>query len=303
MIRWRNRHGFRILMYHRFPAESRSTFGRQLDHARRNYIVKPLEEIVSALAQSRSLEPNLLAITVDDGHRDFHDVAYPELKARGMSATVFLTTGFLDGAWLWFDRVNWLFHNAGVKSTEVQIAGHSAHFDLGTARERAIAGGQVAESLVFMENLERDARIRELERILGVATPEIIAPEYAPLGWDEVRQMAANGISFGAHTVTHPTLSALTERVRIDEELRLSKQRVEQETNREAPVFCYPNGRDADITDAVVESARQCGFSAAVQTEPGLNTPNTDLMRLRRMGAEPDYAENYFERVCAVMRA
>src|SRR6185312_1005707 len=90
LIRWRNRHGFRILMYHRFPAESRSGFGRQLDHARRHYKVKPLEEIVAALRQGHTPEPNCLAITVDDGHRDFHDVAYPELKARGLSATVFL---------------------------------------------------------------------------------------------------------------------------------------------------------------------------------------------------------------------
>ncbi|HEX4642174.1 MAG TPA: polysaccharide deacetylase family protein [Candidatus Acidoferrales bacterium] len=290
-------------MYHRFPAESRFMFGWQLDHARRHYIVKPLEEIVSALREGHAVAPNCLAITADDGHRDFYDVAYPELKSRGLSATVFLTTGFLDGAWLWFDRVNWLFRNARVKSAEVPMRDGSARFDLDTAAKRAAAGGQVAESLVFMENADRDGRIRELERILGATTPETIAWEYAPLRWNEVREMAANGISFGAHTVNHPTLSALTERVRIDEELRVSKERVEQETNREAPVFCYPNGRDADITDAVVETARQCGFQAAVQTEPGLNTRNTDLMRLRRMAVDPGYDERYFERVCAVMRA
>jgi hypothetical protein len=291
-------------MYHRFPAESRSMLGRQLDHARRHYIVKPLEEIVRALRDGHAVEPNWLAITVDDGHRDFYDVAYPELKSRGLSATVFLTTGFLDGAWLWFDRVNWLFHNGRVNSAEVPMRDGSARFNLDTAEKRATAGGQVAESMVFMENADRDRQIRELERILGITTPETIVREYAPLRWNEVREMAAHGISFGAHTVTHPTLSALTERVRIDEELRFSKERVEEETNREAPVFCYPNGRDADITDAVVESARQCGFQAAVQTEPGLNTRNTDLMRLRRMAADPaGYDERYFERVCAVMRA
>jgi peptidoglycan/xylan/chitin deacetylase (PgdA/CDA1 family) len=278
-------------------------FGRQLDYARRHYIVKPLEEIVSVLREGSAVEPDWLAITVDDGHRDFYDVAWPELKSRGLSATVFLTTGFLDGAWLWFDRVNWMFRNARVNSAEVQMRDELARFDLDTAGKRVAAGGRVAESLVDMENVARERRIRELERILGVTTPQTIAHEYAPLRWGEVREMAANGISFGAHTVTHPTLSAVTERVRIDEELRLSKQRVEQETNREAPVFCYPNGRDADITDAVVDSARQCGFWAAVQTEPGLNTRNTDLMRLRRMGAEPDFDQRYFERVCAVMRA
>ena len=290
-------------MYHRFPAEARSLFGWQLDHARRYYAVKPLEEIVRALREGHAIQPNWLAITVDDGHRDFYDVAWPELKSRGLSATVFLTTGFLDGGWLWFDRVNWLFRNARVNAAEVPMRDSSARFELDTAAKRAAAGAEVAESLVLMDNAERDVLIRETEHILGVLTPETIAPEYAPLHWREVREMAADGIAFGAHTVTHPTLSTLNDRTLIDEELRLSKARVEQEINREAPVFCYPNGRDADITDAVVESARQCGFQAAVQTEPGLNTGTTDLMRLRRMGAEPGYHAHYFERVCAVMRA
>ena len=197
-------------MYHRFPAESRSAFGRQLDYVRRRYTVKPLEEIVAELREGHNPGPDSLAITVDDGHRDFHDVAYPELKARGLSATVFLTTGFLDGAWLWFDRVNWLFRNARVQSAEVRMRNGSAHFDLDSAAKRAAAGGEVAESLVFMENSDRDQRIRELERILGIVTPKTIAQEYAPLRWDEVREMAANGISFGAHTVNAPTLSAVT---------------------------------------------------------------------------------------------
>jgi peptidoglycan/xylan/chitin deacetylase (PgdA/CDA1 family) len=290
-------------MYHRFPAEARSMFGQQLDHVRRHYAVKPLEEIVRALREGHAVQPNWLAITVDDGHRDFYDVAWPELKSRGLNATVFLTTGFLDGRWLWFDRVNWLFRNARVNAAEVPMRDGSARFELDTAEKRAVAGTQAAESLVLMDNADREVLIRQLEYILGVPTPEMIAPEYAPLRWREVREMAANGISFGAHTVTHPTLSTLTERTLIDEELRLSKARVEQEINREAPVFCYPNGRDADITGAVVESARQCGFEAAVQTEPGLNTGTTDLMRLRRMGADPSYDTHYFERVCAVMRA
>jgi|SRR5579885_3221729 hypothetical protein len=182
------------------------------------------------------------------------------------------------------------------------MPGGSLRFDLDTPARRASAGSQVARSLVFMENSDRDIRIRDFELILGVTTPEMVAQEYAPLRWHDVREMAANGISFGSHTVTHPTLSAVAERVRIDQELRFSERRVEDETNREAPVFCYPSGRDVDITDVVVEMVHQYGYQAAVQTEPGLNRRDTDLMRLRRMGTDPDYDGLYFERICAVMR-
>jgi peptidoglycan/xylan/chitin deacetylase (PgdA/CDA1 family) len=301
-VRWRNRDGFRILMYHRFPAERRQEFARQLEHVRRHYRVLPLEQIVRAVKEGRAIEPNMLAITVDDGHRDFYEIAYPELKARALSATVFLTTGFLDGAWLWFDRVNWLFRNARVPAVDIAMPAETRHFALDTDARRMAAGGEVAESLVLLENADREKRIGEIERSLNVATPAVIAPEFAPLLWNQVREMAASGISFGAHTVTHPTLSAVSERAQIDAELRESKRRVEQEAQREAPIFCYPNGRDADISEAVVASARESGFVAAVQTEPGLNTQATNLLRLRRMAADPDQNEHYFARVCAVMR-
>jgi peptidoglycan/xylan/chitin deacetylase (PgdA/CDA1 family) len=289
-------------MYHRFLAERRQEFARQLEHVRRHYRVLPLDRIVRSLQTGERIEPNTLAITVDDGHRDFYETAYPELKARAIPATVFLTTGFLDGAWLWFDRVNWLFRNARVEAAEMPMPGGARRFELDTDAHRFAAGGEVAESLVALENADREKRIGEIERALNVPTPAVIANEFAPLLWDQVREMAESGISFGAHTVTHPTLSAISERAQIDVELRESKRRVEQETQREAPIFCYPNGRDADISEVVVASARECGFVAAVQTEPGLNTRTTDLLRLRRMGADPDQNERYFARVCAVMR-
>lgn len=288
-------------MYHRFPAERRAQFGKQLDHVRRHYRVFPLEEL-ARIARDGGMPANALAITVDDGHRDFYEVAYPELKARGMPATVFLATGFLDGAWLWFDRVNWLFRNARADSIVWQIGGQARTYSLKTELERAESGAVIAESMVLLENAERDGRIAEIERELAVTTPAEIDGGFAPLRWEQVREMAGNGIQFGAHTVTHPTLSTLTERARIDWELGESKRRVEQETQREAAVFCYPNGRDVDISDAVLASTRACGFRAAVQTEPGLNTAATDPLRLRRMAVDPRYDERYFARLCAVMR-
>src|SRR5579884_3826325 len=125
VVHWRNRHGFRILMYHRFPTAHRVGFGRQLDYLQRHYAVKPLGEIVSVLRTGSYLEPHCLAITVDDGHRDFYDVAYPELNARSMSATVFLTTGFLDGNWLWFDRV--IGYSATLRSKQLRLKCQAAH--------------------------------------------------------------------------------------------------------------------------------------------------------------------------------
>jgi hypothetical protein len=63
--------------------------------------------------------------------------------------------------------------------------------------------------------------------------------------------------------------------------------------------FCYPNGRPEDISEEAVACVRQAGFETAVTTETGLNYPGADLHRLKRIPADPEYPDFYFEEVVA----
>jgi peptidoglycan/xylan/chitin deacetylase (PgdA/CDA1 family) len=307
LTRWRNRGGFRVLAYHRFwpPVEPlRSEWEAQLRHLAKHYNVMPLDAIVARLVEGRPLAPHSLAITVDDGHRDFYTVAYPALKAHSLPATVFLTTDFLDrGSWLWFDRVVYAFRNARAGSFEADVPGTpQMHLPLATSEDRTEAGAKVAAALQPLAATQRDAWAATLDQRLEADVPAFPDDEYAPLDWNQVRQMSANGISFGAHTVTHPTLSSLTDEGSVAWELTQSKRRVENETQREAAIFCYPNGRDRDIGSREVEAAKDAGYRAAVTMEPGLNVSATNLFRLHRMGAEPLLDPLYFAQQCAVLR-
>ncbi|SFF51307.1 polysaccharide deacetylase family protein [Blastococcus tunisiensis] len=98
-----------VLMYHSVspqpPAATRrlsvhpDAFAGQLAVLRRQGCTTPtFAELGDALRSGRPLPERSVVLTFDDGYADFHEYALPLLEAHGFTATVFVTTGWLDDA-------------------------------------------------------------------------------------------------------------------------------------------------------------------------------------------------------------
>lgn len=283
--RWLKRRRLRILMYHRFG--DRESIARQCAHIRAHYTPVSLTQVAGWLA-SGGWPDNALVVTVDDGYRDFYQVAYPVFREYGIPATVYLVSDFLDGRqWLWVDRVRWSYLNSAKA--------------LGSREERLKTARTAIEAAKLKPNAERLAWIDALPGELGVRPPEQAPPEYAAMRWDEVRDAAGNGMEFGAHTVSHPIL-AHVDRAQLRAEIEGSKRRLEEELGRTVEHFCYPNGSASDFTTEAVDVVRACGFQTATTTTIGLVSPGDDAWRLRRIGVEPGLEEQYFAECAAGVR-
>lgn len=100
---------------------------------------------------------------------------------------------------------------------------------------------------------------------------------------EQVKEMAAYGVEFGAHTKTHPYLSSLPiEEAR--EQIVQCKQKLEQTYGQQFITFAYPYG---DLNDEVKSEVRKAGFTFAVSTDSGEINVDSDLFQIRRIGIFP----------------
>ena len=102
-----------ILIFHRVLAEpdrlfpeipTAESFETCMRWVRGWFNVLPLTEAVDRL-YAGTIPSRALAITFDDGYADNEVLAAPILNRLGMSATFFVSTGFLERGCMWNDRV------------------------------------------------------------------------------------------------------------------------------------------------------------------------------------------------------
>jgi peptidoglycan/xylan/chitin deacetylase (PgdA/CDA1 family) len=97
----------RILLYHSVgevdPGDElgirveRGEFRRQMSAVKEGFEVVSLREAVDRIEGRKPARQDSVVITFDDGYRDNHDAAAPILEELGLSATFFMTTGYIGG--------------------------------------------------------------------------------------------------------------------------------------------------------------------------------------------------------------
>ena len=117
-------------------------------------------------------------------------------------------------------------------------------------------------------------RKRGMHATFFIITGLVGQPGY--LSWDGVRELAAAGMEIGSHTASHPRLADLPD-ARVDDELRVSRLRLEEELHRPVEALAYPYN---SVRPRIAEAARTTGYRVAVA---GLRHGSADLFRLRRV--------------------
>lgn len=175
--------------------------------------------------------PDAVALTFDDGFRNFREHALPALAEFGLPATVFIVSRYCGG------RNDWPSQPRGLPCLDL-------------------------------------------------------------MSWSELEELARAGIGLGAHTATHPFLTRLDE-AGIDQQMRTSREEIEQRTGCAVTTFAYPYG---DWNEAVRRGASK-HFRMACTTDMGFVPAGCDPLALPRV--DMYYLRNafWFERLQTALGA
>lgn len=263
-----------ILLYHRVTtlaadpqqlAVSPENFRDQMRHLRDSF---PLVGLGDDWA---SLRGSAIAVTFDDGYADNCREALTILEETGVPATFFVGSGSLNSREeFWWDELDRLLLEPGC---------YPEHFTL----EDDVGGGawptaSHCQRMALYDDLHRlmktvdtpcrESWIRRLRDWSGKG--DAGRESHLPMTVRELARLAESPlVTIGAHTVTHPCLSALTEE-RQREEITASKMRLEEVLGTSVTLFSYPFGgpRDYDRTSEAI--CREAGFARVAANFPGL---------------------------------
>jgi peptidoglycan/xylan/chitin deacetylase (PgdA/CDA1 family) len=318
-----------ILLYHRV-AESGSDpwqlavtaqhFEEHLQILKRYARPIPLRKL-SAYIRDGGLPRRSVIVTFDDGYADNLLNAKPLLEKHAVPATIFVTTGYTgQDREFWWDELERVLLQPGRLPRELRLSvrgsdyywdlGESADYDETTQRRhlgwRAWAedGPTVRHSIYrsiwqLMHPMSDDERrpIRE-ELLLWAGVTGSARPTHRTLTGGEITDLSRDRlIEVGAHTVTHPQLSALSAES-AERQIGESKACLEEMLGEPVTSFAYPFGRECDYSSETVGLVQQAGFDCACTTSVGAVQRGSNRFQLPRVHV-PDMDGESFERLCS----
>lgn len=273
-----------ILIYHRVLVRPDALLSAEPDaHAFRWQLqvlaslfnVLPLSEAVERLAKG-TLPARAACITFDDGYADNATVALPILQELGLPATFFIATGYLDGGLMFNDQILETMRRVPEGTIEWPELGFEPRLIRGDQDRKQIA----TELIQGLKHLEPDERQTRAQAIAERSPTPL--PTDVMMTREQVKELAAAGMTIGAHTHRHPIL-ARTPDAQARAEIAGGREALEQLLGEPVRLFAYPNGKPGqDYDHRHVVMVREAGFAAAVSTAWGVSTSSSDPHQLAR---------------------
>src|SRR5579859_1815987 len=285
-----------ILNYHRATG---GNLDKQMRYLGRYYRVMHLDEGLQELYASRTggekrqsgaggrRDRRLpIVLTFDDAYLDNYTYGFELARELRIPITIFVIPGYIEsGAYFWWLAGEYLVEHTKVEKVTIQ----DRTYNLAQAAERkaliqAIDGyARQAASVA-----EREAFLNDIQVAMNVPLPRRTGSQDdkpdLPMTWAELRKMEESGwVSYGAHTMHHPVLIAVSNDAELRYEVAESRRMLEERLGHSIRIFAYPIGKVRHIGDRGVKAVKEAGYEWAVSTIEEVGTPSSDPYLIGRL--------------------
>jgi peptidoglycan/xylan/chitin deacetylase (PgdA/CDA1 family) len=278
---WRRRDSGLVLAYHNVVPDASHPMGDRSLHLRRCDFAAQLDDLVSThevvplptLLEARGLGNRPLAsITFDDAYVGAVTLGVAEVVSRGLPATIFVAPAFVEGGTFWWDAL--------------------------ADRQQGLDSSVRARALNEFRGI--DADVREGMARLGLLASSFIDRYARVASLSEIKAAADKpGITFGAHSWSHPNLTRLTSS-ELTDELTRPLEWIRRHIPASLPWLAYPYGL---FDGRVAEVARAVGYDAALAITGGwVKLPVRNPFAIPRLNVPASLSNAGFRIRCAGLR-
>lgn len=249
-----------------------SAFRQQLRLLRENYNVISPEHLQQWCEGKAQLPPRALLVTCDDGLVNVVTDMLPILRDQKIQCLFFVIGLSADDAprMLWYEELYLMLARAGQGPFSIRLEQYDVSGTLGNRSQRRSLWRDLTEVLEKCDSRRCSNFLDAIRVRLGLhhhfaceyLNDPIARRRFRLLGPAELRILIDAGMSIGAHTLSHPILSQLSED-RAWWEITEGRSRLENVLGREVWAFAYPFGGPAAVSPREFAMVEKAGYKAA----------------------------------------
>jgi peptidoglycan/xylan/chitin deacetylase (PgdA/CDA1 family) len=222
-----------------YPYRNTSQFEQELDFFLKYYRPVSLKELVSGACEFG--QRKVFHLSFDDGLCECADVIAPILLRKGIPATFFINTAFIDN--------KELFHKYKASLILNQLQNGQNDEVEKLLRKHNLGGRFILKAVISQVKI-----LDEAAQMLGIDFDEFLRKQKPYLTSGQVKKLADAGFSIGAHSHNHPEFGNIPVQDQI-EEVKVSIEYVKKLVNPPVSAFSFPF-TDSDVPAHVLQTIK-----------------------------------------------
>ncbi|GAB3200262.1 peptidoglycan/xylan/chitin deacetylase (PgdA/CDA1 family) [Pontibacter aydingkolensis] len=194
-------------------------FINDLEFYCRHYKPITLSELYLVISGQEALTEPVFHLTFDDGLKEFYTVIAPILEQKGIPATVFLNSDFIDNTALFYRyKVSLLIDAANLTDDNAILKQITAV--LGTD----LQSKEIIKQRLLQLSYHDQQNIATISQLLDIDFDTYLKKEQPYLSATEISDLIKRGFTMGSHSIDHPLFKSIT----LEEQKRQIKQSFKQ---------------------------------------------------------------------------